>query len=295
MSNKENYYIDPKEFRASLRKFYESDILTDDLAENIKKIAYGLSYNGSFKDYCVDSETEVITTRGWLKFNEVTLKDKIMSYDTHAKDSCPSDIQDIHINNSYEGDMWYIQGKGIDAVVTPGHKFVTKQEDKPKIIEGIGWNDDIILRIHNTIKPCELSRIEKLPYKGVVWCLSTKLGNFYCRRNGVEYFTGNSYKDDMVGDALIKMYSALIRKKYSFDKRSVRTASLAECNPFSYFTTIAFNAFVNRIKREKRHHEAEKNYREKVYEDIMNDPKTCNNLVYVKPIGDQDDGFDEDL
>ena len=49
--SKENYYVDPVEFKESLRKYYESDNLTDDLAENIKKIAYGLSYNSSFINY----------------------------------------------------------------------------------------------------------------------------------------------------------------------------------------------------------------------------------------------------
>lgn len=141
--SKENYYVDPAEFKESLKKYYDTDNLTDDLAENIKKIAYGLSYNSSFINY--------------------------------------------------------------------------------------------------------------------------------------------TYKDDMIGDALIKMYSALKGKKYSFK---------AESNPFSYFTTIAFNAFVNRIKKEKRHHEAEKNYRERVYEDIMTDPKSGNN-VYVKPVyGSEDDFYD---
>ena len=140
--SKENYYVDPSVFKESLSKYYTTDLLTDDLAENIKKIAYGLSYNSSFINY--------------------------------------------------------------------------------------------------------------------------------------------TYKDDMIGDALIKMYSALRGKKYRFSEES---------NPFSYFTTIAFNAFVNRIKKEKRHHEAEKNYREKVYEDIMSDPKTCNNLVYVKPVDSSDDEY----
>jgi len=140
--SKDNYYVDPTVFKAALQKYYDTDNMTDDLAEIIKKIAYGLSYNGSFINY--------------------------------------------------------------------------------------------------------------------------------------------TYKDDMIGDALIKMYSALKRKKYSFK---------AETNPFSYFTTIAFNAFVNIIKKEKRHHEAEKNYREKVYEDVMTDPKTCENFVYVKPSRDSDDDF----
>jgi DNA-directed RNA polymerase specialized sigma24 family protein len=140
--SKENYYIDPKEFKDSLRQYYETDILTDDLAENIKKIAYGLSFNGSFINY--------------------------------------------------------------------------------------------------------------------------------------------TYKDDMIGDALIKMYAALKYKKYNFDNNS---------NPFSYFTTIAFHAFINRIKKEKRQHEALKNYKEMVYEDIMTDPTINNCFLYVKPSGEDSDEF----
>ena len=139
--SKENHYVDPSEFKQSLRKYYDTDIMTEDLAVNIKKIAYGLSYNSSFINY--------------------------------------------------------------------------------------------------------------------------------------------TYKDDMIGDALIKMYSALKGKKYRFAEGS---------NPFSYFTTIAFNAFVNRIKKEKKHHEAEKNYRERMYEDIMLDPK-MGGQVYVKPVDDYSDDF----
>jgi len=137
MSNKEEYYIKPKEFKASLQKYYDSDVLTDDLAENIKKIAYGLSYNGSFINY--------------------------------------------------------------------------------------------------------------------------------------------SYKDDMIGDALIKMYAALKYKKYKFENNS---------NPFSYFTTIAYHAFINRIKKEKKHHQAITNYKEKVYEEYMSNPENTHGTVYVKPVDD---------
>ena len=142
---KANYYIDPKEFKESLRTYYDSDKMTDDLAENIKKIAYGLSYNPSFINY--------------------------------------------------------------------------------------------------------------------------------------------TYKDDMIGDALIKMYAALKFKKYDFSNNS---------NPFSYFTTIAFHAFINRIKKEKRHHEAVKSYREKMYEDIMTDPEISSGYIYVKPAGGDYDDYGDD-
>lgn len=136
--SKENYYVDPAVFKESLRKYYSTDVLTDDLAENIKKIAYGLSYNASFINY--------------------------------------------------------------------------------------------------------------------------------------------TYKDDMIGDALIKMYSALKNKKYNFESGS---------NPFSYFTTIAFHAFINRIKKEQKHHETISNYKSQVYESMMTDPEMAG-YVYVKPEGNDD-------
>lgn len=39
-------------------------------------------------------------------------------------------------------------------------------------------------------------------------------------------------------------------------------------NPFSYFTKVAYHAFVNRIKKEKKLDEVLKKYQEKVYEDM---------------------------
>ena len=89
-------------------------------------------------------------------------------------------------------------------------------------------------------------------------------------------FINYSYKDDMVGDAVVKMFSALKRKK--FDIKS-------ETNPFSYFTTIAFHAFINRIKKEKKHHEAVAAYRDSKYEELLT---TGEVNIYVKPVVDQD-------
>ena len=97
-------------------------------------------------------------------------------------------------------------------------------------------------------------------------------------------FINYTYKDDMIGDALIKMYAALKYRKYSFDANS---------NPFSYFTTIAFHDFINIIKKEKRHHEALTNYKEQFYENAMNDPYTTHGQhIYIKPIDSDDyDGY----
>ena len=81
----------------------------------------------------------------------------------------------------------------------------------------------------------------------------------------------------MIGDAIVKMYSALEDKKFDLE---------TEYNPFSYFNKIAWNAFSNRIKKEKRQHEGLEEYKQLMYEDEMSG--SAGGCIYVKPILDWD-------
>lgn len=118
-------------------------------------------------------------------------------------------------------------------------------------------------------------------YNGIVWCPTTEYGTFVCRRNGKIYVTGNSYRDEMVGDAIVKMMTALKHKKFTLD---------SGYSPFSYFTTIAFHAFINRIKKEKKHHETLQEYKEKMYTDKMIEGmEQTGTRIYVDPDGGHDD------
>ena len=69
-------------------------------------------------------------------------------------------------------------------------------------------------------------------------------------------FINYSYKDEMIGDAVVKMIAAVKNKKFNLESSS---------NPFSYFTTIAYHAFINRIKKEKKYRETINDYQEQVY------------------------------
>ena len=62
-------------------------------------------------------------------------------------------------------------------------------------------------------------------------------------------------------------------------------------NPFSYFTTIDFHAFINRIKKEKRHFDAVNEYKERVYEELMNSEEV-EQKVYVRPQSEDDLHYD---
>ena len=75
-------------------------------------------------------------------------------------------------------------------------------------------------------------------------------------------FINYSYKDEMIGDAVVKMIAAVKNKKFKIDSPS---------NPFSYFTTIAYHAFINRIKKEKKYRETINDYQEQIYGDMALD------------------------
>lgn len=88
-------------------------------------------------------------------------------------------------------------------------------------------------------------------------------------------FINYTYKDEMIGDALVKMYTALKNKKFKLE---------SEFNPFSYFNKIAFHAFINRIKKEKKHHETLCDYKEVIYNDEMQ--AATGGRSYIKPSSD---------
>jgi len=91
------------------------------------------------------------------------------------------------------------------------------------------------------------------------------------------------WKEEMLGDAILKMYMALEKKLFKFDKG---------INPFSYFNMIAWHAFCNRIKKEQKQHKGLAEYKEMVYIDEMAGPESQGH-VYVKPIMEGDEYDDE--
>ena len=95
-------------------------------------------------------------------------------------------------------------------------------------------------------------------------------------------FINYSYRDEMIGDACVKMYQALKYKKFKLDKGF---------SPFSYFTTIAFHAFISRIKKEKKHHQLIADYRERNYDSLLNKDEGDTGIrVYSDP-GNMDNSY----
>ena len=138
------------------------------------------------------------------------------------------------------------------------------------------------------VNPEDLRREIKLFYE-TDKC-STTLGNYINKiAQGLSHspgFHNYTYIDEMVGDAIVKMYSALKYKKFNVD---------SDTSPFSYFTTIAFHAFINRIKREKRHFKAVEDFKADHYEKLLTTGEIHDERynIYTRPCDDDGEYYDE--
>lgn len=85
-------------------------------------------------------------------------------------------------------------------------------------------------------------------------------------------FSGYTWKDEMICDALLKGNRALIGRKFDFSKAS---------NPFSYFNRIFWREFIRRIKLEKGAVETKNKYSQEHYRDFVEDSDIP---IYVKKL-----------
>lgn len=110
----------------------------------------------------------------------------------------------------------------------------------------------------------------KVPSNYLCLCLVKIAEGFSHASNFINY----SYRDDMVGDAKIKMYKALIEQKYRHEGESIDPETgeaIRARNAFSYFSTIARFSFIARIKREKKNHLAIENYKDSIFNELISE------------------------
>lgn len=110
------------------------------LAEMFMLLVERYSRRGNWRNYCVDEQTEALTKRGWLTYDQMTTDDVILSYNDGKL--AWSKVFSI-FRNHYEGNMFHLTARGLDALITPGHKMVT--QDGLKRVEYLLEKDKIIL------------------------------------------------------------------------------------------------------------------------------------------------------
>ena len=148
-----NHYVDnkllyeslvswQKELRKAARKKLTKPRVPEYVAECMMKMANRLSQKAGFINYCVDEETEMLTKRGWLRWDQVTTDDIAMSCDTKTMEMKWSPIHEIY-RAPFDGNMFHLTGNGLDALVTPHHRFLTQRGEV--YVERLLQKDNIVL------------------------------------------------------------------------------------------------------------------------------------------------------
>lgn len=115
--------------------------ITNELGKMFIKLVDRYGQKGNWRGYCVDTETQALTQRGWLGIDEINESDQVLS--CRDGELTWSKIHHLY-RGEYSGLMHNISNEhGLNMLVTPGHKLVT--DDGPKPVELIRECDKIKL------------------------------------------------------------------------------------------------------------------------------------------------------
>ena len=118
----------------------EHGSMTRTLATMFIKLCERYATRSNWRGYCVDDATEALTQAGWKNIDTISEQDVILSYDgtTLAWSRILSIFRD-----QYQGLMHRLTSRGMDALITPGHKLVTARGLVP--VELLLESDRVIL------------------------------------------------------------------------------------------------------------------------------------------------------
>lgn len=168
--------------------------MTRKLAQMFMKLCERYATRSNWRGYCVDMATEALTDRGWVTGDQISVKDRILSYDGGTLKW--SNIRSIY-RDEFDGFMHHLTNRGIDALITPGHRMVTQRGLVP--VEYLLQSDQI--RMLATAVPTD--RREQYPTDLVEllgWVMTE--GNYQPRKHMVSIYQSPGAKADRIRQCL---------------------------------------------------------------------------------------------
>lgn len=130
---------------------------------------------GSEAPVCFDGETEILTERGWLRFDELPEEVRVAQCWLGRRE-VDFVLPTQRVKYHYEGAMVALRGDGIDLLVTPDHRF-------PVLREPVGWEivhaHEWDSRLHALIT-CDDSKTPRFGTARADYCMVGWRGNVYC-------------------------------------------------------------------------------------------------------------------
>ena len=156
---------------------------------------FGGSQSVTAGTFCHSAATEIMTGRGWLRYDQVTDADTCLTLNTATGLAEWQLVEAVHIFTDGPYDVIRLEGAGHASVSTPDHRWpaVVPGED------GIRWYTtatlppDAQLLISETDRTDKVADLTATPgSEDLVWCVQTPARTWLARLDGTCYFTGNT-------------------------------------------------------------------------------------------------------
>lgn len=162
---------------------------------------------------CVDEKTEILTNRGWKKYNTILMSDKVQTYNIEKDRMEWKPLTGFYLNE-YSGKMVELNIRSFNALVTPEHKWVVGHVRKPDFLlkETKYLNSkNYIKRISKNVKSLPDNPYYTDEFIKLVGWIATD-GSIY-KSHLVIYQseTANKEKSDII-DSLLKKYPGDYKK-----------------------------------------------------------------------------------
>lgn len=178
-------------------------VQADDMVNPITHVKLG-DPNG-----CYSEDTEILTENGFKKYSEVQVGEKLATFNSVSETIEYQDYTDpvvYYYDSAEHGEMYHFISKEIDAFVTPNHNMFVNENTliqakdlTDKIVDFLAIVELDSQKIElSTLKrfEFEMKNLQKVSYKGYVWCFSVPNRILITRRNGIIAIQGNSWKPD---------------------------------------------------------------------------------------------------
>ncbi len=138
-----NIYLNNRDLLAEVKHSKKDKQMTNKLAQMLQLLCAKYAKKGNFVNYCVDGATLALTKSGWKTHQQMTTDDEILSYSLETQQLVWSKVLEV-FRSDYSNTMHKLSTQGLDALVTPNHKFVSMERGLIPV-EDIICNEHIVL------------------------------------------------------------------------------------------------------------------------------------------------------
>jgi hypothetical protein len=171
--------------------------------------------------YCADTETEVLSKRGWLKHNQLNVGDTIYTVNIDTGLAEWQKVKEVFAKH-YDGNLVSIESRHISALVTSNHRWATtnKQILQTKKSFRLKIKETSNLAKHDMIPLCRKSIDNEKQYDEdfaelIGWIVTDGSFSEYNRVFIYQSQKANPHKCDKIRDLLIKLRHPFQESEYN--------------------------------------------------------------------------------